>query len=172
MISTTTKENNVCRKPLYRGGRRSSQLIMKYNRLIFHYYNFNIPKPAYGKLTSRNWERHERQNRLTFASLFVFYACYCPFLDHVIINLAGYNCSNQCIWYFSEKYFKCSGGWVVLKFIPRTSDFADFFSGPRSPRGPRNSPGLIYTDIWAVGLNDLRYETLAGKIDKVKDYLE
>ena len=40
---------------------------------------------------------------------------------------------------------------TFVKFIPRTSDFADFyqihsadfFSGPRGPRSPRNSPGRI-----------------------------
>ena len=113
---------------------------MKYNRLIFNYYNLFL-KSAYSKITSRNWEWHKRQNRLTFVFLFVFYACYGPFLDHVIINLAGYNCSDQCIWYFPEISFKRPGSWVILKFIPRNSDSANFYQN--SFRGPLISRTFI-----------------------------
>ena len=48
--------------------------------------------------------------------------------------------------------------WTFSKFIPRTTDFADFFSGPqclRGPRGLRNSPGRPTTaqSILEISLN-------------------
>ena len=36
----------------------------------------------------------------------------------------------------------------LSKFIPRTSDLADFLSGPRGPQGPRDSPG------WSLASHD------------------